>query len=803
MTERGLEKRAIDALPGPLFVFDAAGYMRYWNTHLERAWGYGRERIASMSPLDFFPAEERSRIREAVERVFAEGVAETEGEVEDAAGRRLPHRFAARRIDRMSDSLAVGLGVDIREQRRAEAALRASEQQFRAVFEQAALGIVIVGSDRRPTAVNPAFERIVGRPAAELESMTVDEFTHPDDAGLDLPWFRELQRGERSNYQLEKRYRTPAGETIHARTTVSRLHDPPNEGEPTSVIALVEDITEKHERESKLRQWANVFENTTEAILITDPENRIVDVNPAFTTITGYAAEEIRGQTPRVLKSGYHDQSFYERMWWSLQRDGVWQGEIWNRSKDGAVYPQTMTVNAVRDANGEVINYIAVITDVTQLRRSQQELEYLAHHDPLTGLANRVLLRDRLEHALSRQMRSPAGLAVVLLDLDRFKDVNDSLGHTTGDELLIAAATRLSAACRAQDTIARLGGDEFAVLAEDVSAEEEVARLASRLCRSLAEPIAVDGRELYVGASAGIAVPPRDGSDAETLVKNADTAMYRAKEESGSAYCFYAEEMGAVARERVRLEADLRRAIADEGLAVAYQPQFALATGQAIAVEALARWQHPEEGALSPGRFLPMAEESGLMSGIGSCVLRRACADAAAWRARGVAFGRVAVNLTAPELEEPALVDRIASILGETGLPGNCLELELTESAVVKTYRTAAANVAALRRMGVSLAVDDFGTGYSSLAYLKELDMQKLKLDRSFVRDLPGNERDAAIARAAIALGAALELEVVAEGVETAAERDFLAGAGCHAAQGYLYARPAPPERLPAVLGCS
>lgn len=567
-------------------------------------------------------------------------------------------------------------------------------------------------------------------------------------------------------------------------------------GRPVRLLGTLLDITDAVRRSERLRLAALVFENTQEAIIITDRDARILEVNPAFCRITGYSAQDVIGQRPSLWQSGLHGEEFYAALWACLLTERHWQGEVWNRRRNGEVFPTWQTISAVCDDHGEVSHYVSVFLDISEIVRTRSDLAHLAHHDPLTDLPNRLLFRDRLQHALEHARREQRRLAVLFLDLDRFKNINDSLGHTAGDQLLVKVASRISGAVRREDTVARMGGDEFTILMEDLRQEEDASHLAQKLIEALAAPCRIDEREFFITCSIGISLYPRDGKDADTLLRNADAAMYRAKTQGRNAYEFYSEKLTQIALERVRLETELRQALARGQLALHYQPQVDLASGRLVGAEALLRWRHPELGEVPPDRFIPIAEETGLIVEIGAWVLLEACRQARAWLAEGLPIETVAVNMAGPQIQRSDFVATVKQALAETGLPARHLELEVTEGFIMGQAEASIGVLEALSRLGVRLSIDDFGTGYSSLAYLKRLPIDKLKVDRSFVRDLPTDEEGAAIAAAVIALGRSLGLTVIAEGVETAAQRDFLLRLRCDQAQGWYYGRPEPPDRF-------
>jgi diguanylate cyclase (GGDEF)-like protein/PAS domain S-box-containing protein len=543
---------------------------------------------------------------------------------------------------------------------------------------------------------------------------------------------------------------------------------------------------------ARLRVWAKVFESGTEAMLISDADNRIVEVNDTFTRITGYSREETIGQTPHLLNSGYHDDDFFRQMWASLAGHGTWAGEIWNRRKDGLVYPEWLNITVARNEAGEITNYVSAFSDITERKAYEERLRHLAEYDPLTNLPNRVLLQDRLIHAISLNRRNGGQMAVIFIDLDRFKNINDSLGHAVGDRLLVEMARRLRAAVRASDTVSRLGGDEFVVLLPDLDHADHAAHLAEKLLQVIAEQFDIDGRELSVTPSLGIALYPADGADPETLLKNADAAMYHAKESGRNNYQFFAPEMNARVSEHLALENNLRQAMARQELSLHYQPQFDLESGALVGYEALMRWDSATLGSVSPVRFIPIAEESGLILSLGEWALREACRQNRAWQQAGLPVVPVAVNISAVQFRHADLARQIADVLDESGLPPALLEVEITESLLLEDAEQVCATLQRIKALGVALAMDDFGTGYSSLSYLKRFRLDKLKIDRSFIMDLPGDTDDAALTVAIIGMAANLGLRTIAEGVETEAQRDYLRLHGCQQAQGFLFARPLP-----------
>jgi diguanylate cyclase (GGDEF)-like protein/PAS domain S-box-containing protein len=538
-----------------------------------------------------------------------------------------------------------------------------------------------------------------------------------------------------------------------------------------------------------------MFESTREGVVITDLQPRIVDINPAYTAITGYTEAEILGCNPSLLQSGREDKAFYQAMWGSILETGHWQGEIWNRRKNGELFPELLTISTVYDSEGLPSNYVGIMTDISQLKDSEARLEHLAHYDPLTHLPNRLLLQSRLKHALEAADRHMRRVAVLYIDLDRFKNVNDSLGHPVGDELLEALALRMRARLREDDTLGRLGGDEFLLILEDVQRPDNAAEIAKEMIQMLEQSFHLpSGHEVYVGASIGISLFPDDGLTGTALIQHADVALYRAKETGRNTFSFYTPGLTEAADERLDMEARLRRALVQNEFVLHYQPQVDMHTGKITGCEALVRWNDPEHGLVSPARFIPLAEETGLIVPLGEWVLHQACIQARAWLDAGLPPMQLSVNLSARQLQQSNIVERVAAVLDKTRLPAGHLKLELTESMIMGHAEEAVILLQSLKELGLSLSIDDFGTGYSSLAYLKRFPIDELKIDQGFVRDIPLDHNDMEIAAAIISLARSMRLKVVAEGVETEAQREFLLQQGCNAYQGFLFSAALPAD---------
>lgn len=545
-----------------------------------------------------------------------------------------------------------------------------------------------------------------------------------------------------------------------------------------------------------------VFLQTSEAIVVTDAARRIITVNPAFSALTGYTAEEIIGHTPKMLASGRTDDSTFSAMWQTVAETGIWSGEIWDRRKDGSQHPVWLVLSAVHDGKMAISSYIATFTDIGERIETSRQLRHLAYHDPLTQLPNRLAFESQLTLSIRVAERDHAQLALMLIDLDHFKTVNDTLGHQVGDELLKSVAQRLSQSVRASDIVARLGGDEFVVVLPEIDSPTMASAIAGKIQRALADVShSVGAHTLYATPSIGISLFPADGCDGQTLLRNADMAMYHAKDAGRNNYQFYADKMNEAAGERLQMENALRQAVSgitpvNSPFSLHFQPQVCPHNGQVIGLEALARWEHPVMGHIPPDRFIPVAEETGLIQPLGDWIFWETCRNIRTFRDAGLENFRVAVNISAQQLRHENLPLVVRGALACYDLRPSDLELEITESTAMQNPELTRSVLDQFAAMGILLSIDDFGTGYSSLAYLKHLPIHRLKLDRSFVRDIQTDPNDAAICSATVALGHNLGLEVVAEGVETAEQRDYLTALGCDILQGYLYSRPIPAGQI-------
>lgn len=559
---------------------------------------------------------------------------------------------------------------------------------------------------------------------------------------------------------------------------------------------LAERYEAQRRTDAELRLYATVFTNAAEGMTITGADSRIVAVNPAFTVISGYEQAEVIGQTPAILNSGQQSPEFYRQMWSDLNEIGHWQGEIWNRRKDGGIYPEWLSIAAVRDEHGEVTHYIGVFTDISERKQNEARIHHLAHHDVLTGLPNRLLLEDRISQAMLKSRRSSKPMGLVFVDLDRFKNINDTLGHEVGDQLLVQAAQRGLSVLRDTDTLSRQGGDEFVVVLPELDHRQDAMHVTRKLLAALCQPYLLAGHELTVSGSAGIVLYPDDGQTASELLRKADAAMYRAKEEGRNTFRFFSSEINTASLGELLLENDLYGALERGELMMHYQPKVDAQTGELVGAEALMRWKHREHGMIPPDRFIPLAEENGLINAFGEWAIKNVCAQQRAWLDAGLMVVPVAVNISAHQFAQQDLPQLVSHALAEHGIPPQLLDLELTESLLMRNANRATHVLQTLRSMHVHVSIDDFGTGYSSLSYLKQFPVQSLKIDRSFVCEINEDGETIKLASAIIAMAHELDLSVIAEGVETEAQRVYLMEHGCDQFQGYLFGRPQPAEEM-------
>ncbi len=680
----------------------------------------------------------------------------------------------------------IGVARDVTERKRAETALARTVVEWIYAMDFVEDAVCLLDPHQRVVRGNRAFYNLLGVEAGDAEGASLERVFRP--AGGACRLFREerarLQDGH-TVLEVEDP-RNLMGRPMEATLRIMR-----GDGEEVQGMVLaLSDLTRSRRIEEEQLLAASVFEGSLEGILIVDGQRRIVKANRAFTDMTGYGDEDLAQHQPGLLLARRNPAGLYREMWRTLRRTGSWQGELWLERREGGAFPTWWNVRALRGPAGRVQRYIAMCFDITEKKQSEERIHYLANFDAVTGLPNRVLFQDRLHHALERAGRARERVGLLFLDLDRFKDVNDTLGHSAGDSLLKQAANRIREEVRRQDTVCRLGGDEFTIILESMAEPQEAALVAEKVLGAVARPFRVEGHEVFATASIGISLYPADGRDVSTLLKNADTAMYRSKEHGRNRFQYYTREMTVSARERLATEVALRYALQREEFALHYQPQVDLHSGEVVGAEALIRWQRPGHGMVPPDHFIPVAEDSRLITAIGEWVLETACRQYQAWAAAGRAPGRVAVNLSAPQFADRRLVRQVLRVLDETGMSPRHLEVEITESTLMESRERVVRVLEELHEIGVQIAIDDFGTGYSSLGYLKRFPIQRLKVDRSFVRELPQDRDDGAITGAIIAMSRQLGIDVIAEGVESRAQVDYLRELGCQEVQGYYCSRP-------------
>ncbi|MBS1188109.1 MAG: hypothetical protein H6R04_2127 [Burkholderiaceae bacterium] len=677
--------------------------------------------------------------------------------------------------------------------RQAEMALRQSEARFRMVAELAPFPLQIRADDGEILLLNRAWTESTGYTIEDIPTMS---------AWIEKACARQASLAKDSSQivfgsggkWISNEYAVLCKDGSQriwyfVSTPLTVLDD----GRQTA-ISMAVDVTDSKKAEEELRLAAKVFESSHSGIMITDVSPTIVAVNPAFSHITGYAADEAIGRNPRFLHSGRQGHDFYQSFWSALVRDGRWQGELWNRRKNGEEYAMWFSVSALRDEKGITQYYIGIADDITESKENQSRIEFLAYHDALTGLPNRMLANDRLEQAIAHAHRTRTRVAVMFLDLDDFKTINDTLGHSAGDVMLKAVADRLRQCVRDSDTVSRQGGDEFLVMLTDVGDLDAINSVAIDILAQIGKPFRVENHDLSTSTSIGIAIYPEDGLNCDTLLKNADMAMYNAKQSGRNTHRFFAEDMNDYVLEHLLIRNGLTHALENGEFRLHYQPQLELATGRLIGAEALIRWQHPELGMVPPNRFIQVAEESGMIIPIGVWVLQEACRQAKAWQTAGWPELVVGVNISAIQFRRGDLEQIVSSALTESGLAPQFLELELTESILIQDVDKSLDMIQRLKNLGVRLSIDDFGTGYSSLAYLRQLPVDKLKIDQSFVREIVSRKDDAAIALSIITLAHTLQKRVIAEGVETMEQFSFMREHCCDEIQGYLFSRPMAPD---------
>lgn len=823
LEREGFWSDVVRTVPDHLYVQDVrTRRMIYSNHHLGQTLGYGKAELMQMG--EYFwevllhpeDAEIYHRLRDAHRLQPHDDLMHCQLRFRDKQGKWCCFDIREQALARDHDgriTRIIGVAKDITEQIAASESLRESEQRYRMLAESISDVIFSLDSALKLNYISPSINTVLGytpdwilrndwnhviaNPQQLIKLQT--DLARVSRALGDIPALDLLQTELKGRVFVFDCLRAD-GRKVPMELRLVLVWDEHDGFE--GILGVARDISQQRRAEKDLRMAATVFEHSTSAILITDPAGYIVQANDAFSRVTGYQASEVLDQLPTMLTVDQHQQAHLGYILKQLHQSGTWEGEIWLKRRNDDHYPAWAGITAVLDDEGDLASYVCFFTDISERKASEQRIHRLAYYDALTHLPNRSLFQDRLHTALLQAERQQAWVVLMFLDLDRFKPINDSLGHAAGDRMLKEMATRLLDCVADDDTVARMGGDEFTLLlqprATQQAALSRAIHVAEQILASLVKPFVLEGREFFVTASIGIAVSPQDGDELSQLMKNADTAMYHAKERGKNNFQFYQADMNASALERLELESDLRHALDQQEFTLFYQPQFSGDGKRLTGAEALLRWNHPRRGMVPPGEFIPVIEELGLVVEVGEWVLREACRQLRAWHLAGVRVPKVSVNISARQFSDGTLGRRIASILQDTELSPACLELELTESILMREVSEAMQILDNLKRLGLSIAVDDFGTGYSSLNYLKQFPIDVLKIDRTFVDGLPSGEQDAQIARAIIAMAHSLNLAVIAEGVETQDQLGFLREHGCDEVQGYLFGRPMPARQFEA-----
>jgi diguanylate cyclase (GGDEF)-like protein/PAS domain S-box-containing protein len=813
----GFWSDVVRTVPDHLYVQDVISQrMIFSNHHLGQTLGYNRTELQQMGEYfweillhpddaDYYHRSRQSQRQGGYSQLMQ---CQLRFRHRDGEWRRFDIREQALARDKHDQvTRIIGVAKDVTEQIEASESLRDSEQRYRMLAES--ISDVIFSTDSRMALnyVSPSVQAVLGYEVEWIfqngwhstiaNPQQLSGIYHLMDRvskALDKPEQLALLRSQVQTQLFLFDCLRADGRKIPIELRLVLVWD--EHGAFEGVLGVGRDISQQRRAEKDLRMAATVFEHSTSAILITDPAGYIVQANEAFSRVSGYAVEQVLDQLPNMLTVDEQQEAHLRYVLKQLNQHSTWEGEVWLRRRNGEHYPAWVGITAVLDDEGDLASYVCFFSDISERKASEQRIHRLAYYDALTHLPNRTLFQDRLHTALQAAERQKSWVVLMFLDLDRFKPINDSLGHAAGDRMLKEMATRLLGCVDDDDTVARMGGDEFTLLLQP-RANREIAlnraiHVAEQILASLVKPFVLEGREFFVTASIGIALSPQDGNELSQLMKNADTAMYHAKERGKNNFQFYQADMNASALERLELESDLRHALEQNEFVLYYQPQFSGDGKRLTGTEALLRWRHPRRGLVPPGDFIPVLEELGLVVDVGDWVISEACRQLKTWHQAKVRVPKVSVNISARQFSDGQLGTRIANTLKETGLPPACLELELTESILMREVSEAMQILAGLKNLGLSIAVDDFGTGYSSLNYLKQFPIDVLKIDRTFVDGLPSGEQDAQIARAIIAMAHSLNLAVIAEGVETQEQLDFLREHGCDEVQGYLFGRPMP-----------
>jgi len=745
--------------------------------------GFSREELLQKSCIGLSAPEDLSRSAMIIQKVLAEGYVDFYEKT--CIGKDNRQIYVHMSLAHLPQTQQILIATrDMTQFRDQQVALMKSKQQFESLLEFSPIPALISDNEGKIHRLNRAFVQLFG-------------YTHDEIPDIESWWQRaypDLAYRQRLKQRWDEALSDAQGQCrpVEARVTCSngtlriiRFHLGVSNA---LIVAQCEDITEIRVLETSMRLSQNVFENASEGILVTDNATRIISVNSSFEQITGYDRDEILGNPPNILKSNRHSKEFYAELWATLLREGHWQGEIWNRKKNGEIYIQRQSINIVRDAKGKITNFVSVFQDISELKLKEEQIIHMAYHDALTGLPNRLLLTDRISRNIERAKRHQSRFAVLFLDLDRFKQINDTLGHNVGDDLLQIISKRLSLICRAEDTVSRLGGDEFIILIDQFESEEQLLKILSRLLSVVREPAIVEDHHLTVSTSIGIAIYPEDGITADVLIKNADAAMYESKKAGKNSYSFFNPLLNENLFAQLELEMKLHDALKKGAFELFAQPKIDLSSQRVCGAELLIRWRH-DDAYIYPSDFIPVAEESGLIVAIGNWVIEESFRLLQHYRITDISLS---INVSAKQFRQEDIVSQLQYFSDRYEVAPHLIQIELTESAFIGNPKTARTTLNAIRTLGFTIALDDFGTGFSSLSYLKQLPIDIIKIDQSFIRDMTTDSEDKVLVESIIAMARALNKKTVAEGVETREHLEMLQELGCHSAQGYYFARPMP-----------
>ncbi|MCG8487723.1 MAG: EAL domain-containing protein [Chromatiales bacterium] len=724
----------------------------------------------------------RDKLREQAEQLAASQPKERLQTYSDKETQSIIHDLQVHQIE---------LEMQNEELRNAQVTISESRDRYSMLYESAPVGYLSLNEKGIVTECNTKFCEMIGLGREKIIKYPIGRFILDSES----PILKHLLNSKANVVEHELGFVCEGGKSFHGLFQLHRTKEPHQQSN-TAWLAAVSDITKIYDLAMELQIKSKAIDTTLESVMIVDNNTKICFVNKAFEKTTGYTRNQVLGKNPRILRSGKHTSSFYQDMWEAIAETGIWCGEIWNRKATGEAYPEWLNISTIYDDRQKPAYYVGVFSDITKEQELRLRLHELAYHDSVTNLPNRHLFMDRLEQEILHAQRNHTYFSLLFMDLDRFKSINDTLGHSTGDQLLKEVANRLSGLLRENDTIARMGGDEFIILLPTVDTASHADNVAKKILQCMSDPFDLAGRQYHIRMSIGISRYPDDGIDSETLIKNADIAMYKAKEKGRDTYHSYNKELNENIFKKVDLERDLREGLNNNALTLVYQPQIDLDSGKVSGVEALMRWNHPVKGLVMPSDFIWLAEETGLIVTMGYWALREALNQYQTWLREGIDVGILSVNLSPHQFLQSNLVDNMIKILHETGMPSDKLGVEITESAAMPNIQHTIETLEAFQKMGITVFIDDFGSGFSSLSLIRRLPIDVLKIDRQFINEIPGNPDDVAIAQAIIAMAQTLNLEIVAEGVETLDQLRFLQQHGCNAAQGYLFSKPVEPSGL-------